>query len=153
MSPFSILCDLRLACWSTVLLGFRKHWVGRVDVFDYAMNQLLEGCGGEAVALIAGGEDYSDERIIEIITKDLNAIDVATDIDKWRLAFLISIDLSSCNSGEKLQRLQEIYADFGYPEDMADCSIYAENEIGPLGAMREVVDALREKFCETNRSG
>lgn len=146
MSPLGALISLGLAGWSTIFLGFRKHWIRRRDIFEYAMNQLLAGCESERAAIIAGGEYFSDEELLEIISQQMEMTDCVADTDKWRLAFLLSLEASNDNDENKINRLQEIYADFDYPEDMASCSIYSQDGLDPLVAMSQVVKRLKERF-------
>jgi len=146
MSPFGILIGLGLACWSTIFLGYKKGWISRGDIFEYAMNQLLNGCDSERVAIIAGGEYLSDEELLDVISKQIEATNCVTEMDKWRLAFLLCIDGSKDSNENKIERLQEIYADFDYPEDMASCSVYSQDCVGPLVAMSQVLKGLRERL-------
>lgn len=146
MSPFKVLVSLGLACWATIFLGFRKRWIRRDEIFEYAINQLLNGCENERVAMIAGGGYLSDEELLDAISKEMEIVDCADEMDKWRLAFLVCIEASSDSDEDKTNELQEIYADFGYPEDMASCSIYSQDGIGPLAAMGQVMKGLRERL-------
>lgn len=146
MSPFGILIGLGLACWSTIFLGYKKGWISRGDIFEYAMNQLLNGCDSERVAIIAGGEYLSNEELLEVISKQMEATNCVAEMDKWRLAFLLCIDGSNDSDENKIKRLQEIYADFDYPEDMASCSVYSQDSVGPLVAMSQVLKGLRERL-------
>lgn len=146
MSPLGVLIRLGLACWSTILLGFRKRWLRREDVFEFAMSQLLSGCESEHVAVIAGGECLSDEELLEIISDKMGVESGVAEMDKWRLVFLVCIDESTDSDEVKINKLQDIYADFDYPEDMASCSIYSQDGISPLVAMSRVLERLREKF-------
>lgn len=132
------------------LLGFRKRWVDREDIFEFAMNQLLNDCESEQVAIIAGGEHLSDEEILEIVSRQMEMTNCAVEMDKWCLAFLLCIDVSNDSDENKVNRLQEVYADFDYPEDMASCSIYSQDGIDPLVAMNQVLAALSERFCSSN---
>lgn len=146
MSPFKVLSELRLVCWSTIFLGFRKGWVKRSDVFDYAIALLMGGDTDQEIALIAGGEYLSDEELLELIEGKQLGKNAVSALDKWRLAFLLSIEWSDGSEEDKLCRLQEVYADFEYPEDMALCSIYSQGEVPPLVAMRWVVKKLQEEL-------
>jgi hypothetical protein len=127
-------------------MGFRKHWIKREDIFEYAMNQLLAGCESERVAIIAGGEYLSDEELLGIISKQMEMTNCVADTDKWRLAFLLGLEASDDSDENRINRLQEIYADFDYPEDMASCSIYSQDGLDPLVAMSQVVKRLKEGF-------
>ncbi|HBX57751.1 DUF2247 family protein [Pseudomonas sp. UBA2684] len=146
MSPFKILIDLGLMCWSVIFLGFRKGWVKRKDVFEYAVSLLVSGNESEDVAVIAGGEYLSDDELLSLVSKQIEKSDYVADLDKWRLAFLLCIDGSDDCEQDKINRLQEVYADFGYPEDMVSCSVYSQDDVCPLVAMKQVVKELQGKF-------
>lgn len=146
MSPINVLIDLRLLCWSTILLGLKKGWVSRKDVTDYAVYLLVNGNEDEDVAVIAGGEPLADDELFNLILNQAEYIDEAIALDKWRLAHLIDIAGSDDDDQAKIDRLQEVYANFEYPEDMASCSIYSQDKIDPLVAMAQVVEDLRSKF-------
>ncbi|TKK33441.1 DUF2247 domain-containing protein [Pseudomonas sp. CFBP13528] len=146
MSPFNILMDLRLVCWSILLVGFERCWVDRRDIFNFALEQLLVDPKNESVAVLAGGEYLSDEELIDIVSKQVKQFDLVADIDKWRLAFLFCIESSDTSDESKTKALQEVYANFDYPEDMASCSIYSQSTIPPLLAMRQVIEALKQRF-------
>ncbi|CAN7265061.1 DUF2247 family protein [Pseudomonas brassicacearum] len=153
MSPFKILIGLGLMCWSTLVFGFRRGWVKREDIFDYALNQLVSSshASNENVAIIAGAEDLSDDELIGLILT-LESTNNASDLDKWRLGFLLWIEASDGSDKEKINLLQKAYADFDYPEDMSSCSVYSQDEISPLLAMSDVAAALKERFL-LGRSG
>ena len=146
MSPLRVLADLGLAQWSTIIFGFEKHWFGREEIFEYAMSQLLIGCESEHTAIIAGGGNLSDEELFDIISKQTETVNCAADVDRWRLAFLHCIEMSNGSEENKISRLQEIYADFDYPEDMTSCSIYSQDSVDPLAAMNRVINKLRKNL-------
>ena len=146
MSPFKLLIRLGLIGWSTINLGFKKGWVKRKDIFDYAISQLVSGSNIEDVAVIAGGEYLTDDELIGLVLNLIKTTDSAADLDKWRLAFLLCIEASDDSDEDKVNKLQEVYADFDYPEDMASCSVYSQDNVSPLVAMSQVVQELRERF-------
>lgn len=146
MLPIKILKNLGLLCWSTILLGLGKGWVSRKDVIDYAVDLLVNGNGDENVAIIAAGETLRDDELLKLISNQVKQSDNTDTLDKWRLAHLISIAESNEDVQTKLDRLQEVYANFDYPEDMASCSIYFQGEIDPLVAMMHIVEELKSKL-------
>ena len=89
MSPFKLLIRLGLIGWSTINLGFKKGWVKRKDIFDYAISQLVSGSNIEDVAVIAGGEYLTDDELIGLVLNLIKTTDSAADLDKWRLAFFL----------------------------------------------------------------
>jgi len=148
MSPVKILINLGLLCWSTILLGLDKGWVSRKDVIEYAVDLLVKGNEDENVVIIAGGEPLGDDELLDLISNLVEQSDNTGELDKWRLAHLISIAESNEGEQSKLDRLQEVYANFDYPEDMASCSVYSQDEIDPLVAMMQVVEELRNKLTQ-----
>jgi hypothetical protein len=148
MAPFKILIGLGLMCWSTIVFGFRRGWVKRSEIFDYAVTRLVNDshADSEDVAIIAGGEYLSDDELLGLMSKQVERVDSASDLEKWLLAFLLWIEASGNSDQDKINRLQEVYADFNYPENMASCSVYSQDSISPLFAMGQVVEVLRERF-------
>lgn len=148
MSLITILINSGLLCWSTILLGLRKGWINRKDVIDYAVDLLVKGDEDESVAVIAGGECLSDDELFKLISNQVEQPDNIADIEKWRLAHLLKIAESDDDEQKKIDRLQEVYSNFDYPEDMASCSIYSQDKIDPLVAMMQVVEALKRKLIQ-----
>ncbi|WP_108097482.1 DUF2247 family protein [Pseudomonas sp. GV071] len=148
MSPFKTLIELGLMSWSTAVLGFRRGWVERNEIFDYAISQLASDDNTENmdVAVIAGGEYLSNEELLGLMLKQAGTSDDISGLDKWRLAFLLNVEMSGGSDEDKVSRLQEIYAGFDYPEDMTSCSIYSKGNESPLVAMHNLVKALRGRF-------
>ena len=146
MPPIKIMIDLGLLCWSTILLGLKKGWVNREDVIDYAVSLLVKGNDDEDVAVMAGGESLSDDELFNLISNQIKSIDDLTDLDKWRLAHLLCIAESDDDEQLKIDKLQEVYANFDYPEDMTSCSIYSQDKIDPLVAMMRVIGELRGRL-------
>lgn len=146
MSPIKILIDLDLLSWSTILLGMEKGWIRRKDVIDYAVQLLIRGCDDENIAVIASGRNFNDDELLSWISSHIKQSDKTKDFEKWRLACLLSLDESIKDKQAKLDKLQEIYADFNYPEDMASCSIYSQDKISPLVAMEQVIQELKNKL-------
>lgn len=146
MSPVKKLMDLGLLCWSTIFFGFKKGWVKQKDVIDYAVGLLMAGNDDETTALIAGGESLNDEELLNLISVQIDNKDEFAALDKWRLADLLCIAESEDSDQEKLDKLQEVYAKFEYPEDMESCSIYSRDEVDPLLAMMQVVKELKRRF-------
>ena len=148
MSPGNVLINLGLLGWTTILLGLKKDWMSRKDVINYAVDLLVHGNNDEDVAIIAGGEFLTDDELLNLISNHAKQVDSFDDFDKWRLAHLISIAESDDDEQTKLDRLQEVYANFDYPEDMASCSIYSQDKIDPLVAMKEVAEILKRKVTQ-----
>ena len=146
MDPLEVLDEFRLLDWSSIWLGYKRGWVRREDIYEYAISLLGNDNCSENIAVLAGGEYLSDKEFEDVILNEINNHDEARDLDKWRLAFLLCIAASHGSYDKKVSKLQEIYAEFGYPEDMASCSIYSSDEVCPLKAMNAVVKNLKKKL-------
>ena len=115
-------------------------------MIDYAVSLLMTESDDEDIAVIAAGESLSDDELFDLVSAQSKNEDAGADLDKWRLAYLLCIAESDSSEQEKIDKLQDVYSQFDYPEDMASCSIYAQDDIDPLMAMMQVVKGLRQKF-------
>lgn len=146
MSAVRILMDLGLLSWSTLYVGLKRDWAKTQDAVDYAVSILLDGNYDDDISVIAS-EGFSDKKeLYDLIFKKVNGADNSLDFDKWRLAHLIAIDESDFDEQTKLEKLQDIYVEFNYPEDMASCSIYSQDDIDPIECMRRVINTLKIKL-------
>lgn len=146
MSPISVLVQLGLANWPTIYYGFKKGWLEREDIFEYAMSQIPVDRDSQHAVTVAGSEYLSDEELLKAVSDGVGIVDCAAEMDKWRLGFLLCVDLADASPECKVAMLQKIYADFEYPEDMASCSIYHQDGIGPLVAMRQLIERLKQRL-------
>lgn len=146
MTPIKKLIDMGLISWPTILLGLKNGWACRQDVIDYAVSLLMTGSDDENVAVIAAGEFISDDELIDLVSAQSKDEETGAELDKWRLAYLICIAESDTSEQKKIDDLQQVYSQFDYPEDMASCSIYAQDNVDPLMAMMKVVKELRKKL-------
>ena len=146
MTPIEVLKKLGLLNWSNIYVGIKKGWATKEDAIEYAVGLLQVGCDEDGIALIAGGEQLEEDELIELISQSTSKNDSAAELDKWRMGYLISISESGDDAQTQLDRLQEVYANFNYPEDMAACSIYSQSSTQPLVAMEQVVKELKHRF-------
>jgi hypothetical protein len=151
--PIGVLLEQGLLNWSALVVGWNHKWATREDVVQYAVNWLVAHPDDhdESIVSLAGSESSSEEDIKEWLCQValcLERFDIADDaqyhlqMDRWRYAFLVSLQAAELSDGEKIERLQRIYADFGYPQDMAGCSKYGPGP-DPLETMNAVIERLR----------
>ena len=138
--------NLGLLCWSTIYVGFKKGWLKQKDVVDYAVKMLMAGSDDKAAVLIAGGESLNDDELLNLVSSQIENKDEIIALDKWRLANLLCISESKKSDQEKLDKLQDIYSKFNYPDDMKSCSIYSQDKLDPLLAMMYVIMELKKKY-------
>ncbi len=149
MKPITELKELDLLCWSTLLVGQQKGWVTKADIGDYATKLLSDGLDNDDgnIAVLAGADSYDDSEVKELMLQVVNGSYSEVDaLEKWRLATLLALSKSSLSEEEKIDKLQEIYSEFDYPEDMSSCSIYSQDSVDPLIAMSDVILSLKKNF-------
>jgi hypothetical protein len=151
--PIRILLEQRLLDWSSLAVGWDRGWVSPEDVDQFATSWLTAHPADDdvSIALLADARSLSEEEIRERlfqVAQRREQFDVADEkqhrfqVDKWRYAHLLSLQRAQLPDAEKIDRLQIMYAHFGYPKDMAGCSIYGLGP-DPLEAMRSVIEKLR----------
>lgn len=150
MSIYKYLKKLKLVSWPTLLIGYEKGLILKRDIEDYAVLLLCQPNFFEQnTALLANASNYDDNEIKDLILKqlDLKTFVREVEIDKLKLAALLFIEKSVITDDDKCNKLQELYADFNYPEDMTECSIYSINtSISPLKAMHKLITTLKKKY-------
>ena len=154
MNTITELSRQGLLCWQTVAVGLKNNWLGKDAVADYAFKLLSEGLdGGDTdIAVLAGTDSLDDREISDLIRAicqrqrtDMAQAE-ADALEKWRLAKLLALNSSKFSTEEKIDKLQELYADFDYPADMAACSIYSQDGVDPLAAIQSLINELKQKF-------
>ena len=148
MKPIEVLKNLDLVCWPALFVGLQKGWVTKSDIADYATSLLSADLdnGDENIAVLASADSFDDSEVKELLLQVGGSTAEPEAIEKWRLATLIALSDSALSEEEKIDKLQELYAEFDYPEYMSSCSIYSHNSVDPLVAMSDVISALKNKF-------
>lgn len=144
MSPFEMMKKIGLMSWPVVFFGLKKKFINKKNIADYAVERLIHGEESEEIVLLAGCESLSDEDVYSLLSAVAGAAD--DDIDKWRLVNLLMISESGFDSNRKINLLQKVYADFGYPEDMQNCGIYSMMKSDPLDEMNTVIKNLKTRY-------
>lgn len=154
-SPKKSLAQRHGLTWAALIVGLERRWVTQKDVAQAAVDWLERNPSADlrpALLLAVCEADDADavrERLEEANRATGNET-IQEAVNRWRWAFLS--DLASerrMDDETKIQRLQEIYAEFGYPNDMATCGRYVESgrsgdaaQKCPLEAMRELIPQL-----------
>lgn len=151
MKSIEVMRDLRLLDWRSLLVGWRRGWVSRDDVFGHAVNQLLAEVPDPdlKIAMLAAGdsENYSNADLEDLLVaisarhgapipatvlaqlsewQPSGEIDnsVRREFEQWRLAHLVSAAREARDREDLLNRLEKIWVGFGYPDDMRAVSRY-----------------------------
>ena len=161
---------LGLMGWDVLLVGWDRGWVTREDVSRFAIDRLLsEAVGSDdmnTVMSLALAEseklDHLDiKALLESLIRDSFDQKTAIGKDKWRLVVLISLDAEPLDWEAKVNTLQEVMAEFGYPPDMSHCFRYGPSQFAidkglasqedlkrdPLEEMKRVIGDLKDRLC------
>ncbi|EIE0666809.1 DUF2247 family protein [Listeria monocytogenes] len=107
--------------WQELLFALENNLISRKDIIKYAIHTLDEGIlGFDIVLKIAIADEYEDifpyfHELISLETFE----DASTIKDKWRYVILKELHAKKSDSDDFNSKTEEVYADFGYPEDMA----------------------------------
>jgi hypothetical protein len=154
-TPFEILKSLDLLSWTALSVGWERGWVTNTNVDEYATIQLQSDVSDVDLAAMAtlASADQLDTREIAELLKQLAGREAEQDLitlDKWRLARLLELQATQLDWDEKVIRLEELAAEFGYPPDMRLCSRYVGSEEihapGPLDAMEDLISELKQRL-------
>jgi len=116
--------------WSTIFVGRKLGFLFSGEVSKYAVEYLMSNpdCTDSSVAELAYG--VAENKVDELLEKALKSIrwesvekDGPTwnlEKRKWRYCILKKLEKSFTNLRSFFDSFEMIYADFGYPEDMAD---------------------------------
>ena len=133
-SAYDLLKRESLLSWTVLKWGWEHHILGYREIQDYAISQ-LEYCSNDDVEILAGLSKSDQDTIIQILGKLAEKEPTVQDAsDNWLLASLLLIQESNLDTQGKLDRLQEIYSEFNYPDCLSKCSIYyADDRNAKLG--------------------
>lgn len=123
MSRASILSDSHLLDWSTALVGFQRGSMTAAEVAELAVAKIGAEAGpiGRDLAEVASAEALMVADVVDHLTtlsESSAAVDDELAVRRWLLASLIELEQSRLDEEAVLARLQRIYAEFGYPEEL-----------------------------------
>jgi len=159
-----LMNSLGLLDWKALSIGWDRGWATRADVAGYAVNRLQSDAGDDiaAVASLASVEGLDDEAIRGLLVRlaGEQAEEDGIAQEKWRLVRLLDLDGMDLGWDEKVTRLEELGAEFGYPPDMRLCTRYGPSQASidagvasqddlstdPLDALRLVITSLKRRL-------
>ena len=144
---FEVMKKNGLVNWHTLLIGFKRGWCDKRSVILFAENiiRVLDGDIDEFLLNIAFGEDLSNESMMKNISDLVGPIterESSAALNGWRYAKIIELLCSDSSDEEKILKLQELVAEFDFPEDMGGCGIYSNDGIDPLLAAKGVANNI-----------
>jgi hypothetical protein len=115
--------------WKTMYVGYKLHIIKEAEVTQYAVEFLSThpNCENASIVELAWGEfDIDYERVLKCIVQELYGEEPIESSSlweyekrKWRFSILRDLDAEYKHFPQMLlHRIAEVYADFGYPEEM-----------------------------------
>ncbi len=155
MSVIDVMKQTSLLDWHTLLVGLEHGWCEKKSLIDYAeavLGQVTSEIDGDLVTLATGESCFEEDLIstglhfLETHGQPLSEEKKFEATEKWRFAHISLLLQKESSVEEKISELQDLYAEFGFPEDMASCSIYRNDGVDPLVAARGVLEGLSKRF-------
>ncbi len=162
--PIEILEAWGLIDWNVLLVGFERKLVTKSDIINFAVKSLQDSSGeyNKYISLLAGAEDCKEDEL-KYFLEQLICSTIDNDyecLEKWLLVELIVLADSTSSPEDKIERLQEIYANYDYPSYMKNCCKYGPSQYAidnglascdelttcPLEEMKKVISFLKNKF-------
>lgn len=149
--------------WKELLYGFEHGFIDEKGVSEYACKTLTEKSSQEAIELasLLPQEDYLASNLLQSLAdKDLSPV---TDTTKPWIFLLLSFLLEHQEDYEDpLEIVEELYADFDYPEEIASLVSYMPAPEGVEGVegseerlfenWKMTLSAYKDLFEQQNRS-
>lgn len=167
MTPLQNMIQFDFLTWHALIIGWERNWINKQDAINFAVDWLIKqpDTTDNRVLQIAGGdfvEVYELRQLVQKFANDtlgeISESEVSDHLDRWRLSFLMELAQAKIDDETKLKRLQEIYAEFEYPEDLVACSPYyiestyshalriGDQVRSPLDAMNDVITLLKSNY-------
>lgn len=128
MKSLHFLKKLKLVDLDTLYVGFAKKWIEATEIQSFAEEMVLNGSKDTNIIWLMSCSEESYHDILQKLAKHLteyNPLDTnSVAMKKWRLAKMLSVLTNDKSNEEKVEFLQQIYAEFGFPYDMAPVSPY-----------------------------
>ena len=127
ISAVKVLLESELLDWPTVALGFRQQWMSVEEVESFAVSLVLKDVDPPSEVVDLTSSQLSDLDIrerLDVLVEGSLGVDERVSLRRWLFASLTVLDQSSVDEDTKLVRLQELYAEFGFPEELRYVSPY-----------------------------
>jgi len=128
MTAAQVLVQRGLLDATTALRGWREDWLSGSQVSDWAVAALVADDGGVDPDLVAltSAERLPPADVQDLLEARAAAETTAEEVahQRWMLAALLALRDEPLGDEERLDRLDELYADLGYPEELRYISRY-----------------------------
>jgi hypothetical protein len=144
-TPIDVLSEFHLLDWNVLLIGWQRGWVQQSELSKFAISCIESSIPDQdlaALASLTSAEKLAPEAINRYLARLARRDQVKEDmeLDIWRLAQFVSFREQNIAWEDKVTKLEELAAEFGFPSDMNGCSRYSPGY--PFTARRAVSGCL-----------
>jgi hypothetical protein len=143
--PYSFVRSRVRISWRDALFGLTNELLDPLAAIELAAEQVDERADPILVALAAGANDWVLQRVERLAENESPRSDDEIR-DKWLYLVLAWIYENRDRFPDPLQRVEEVYADFGYPEPLAKFVRYMPMEGPDLGSREANERRLFERW-------
>ncbi len=158
MTPFEILETENFLDWHTLTIGYRRGWCGRNEIIKYAERcvNFSDKMITYPIIDIVTAENYSDDKFGRLLDDMFEPTGNLGNLEplllRWRYAFLLSIIQSDSSKRDKRLFIEDVYAEFCHPDDMADLSVYSNSGVDAVEGTKYLIARLHEKIITEIRA-
>ncbi|MFM6081578.1 MAG: DUF2247 family protein, partial [Dolichospermum sp.] len=122
--------------WTEVLWGYEHKLLNFLSVVEIAVNSLIDGSDNPLVIELAGLTNQESWRMEEILKELSDKISSGTNSNEYKKWLYLTLDWVYTNLDsfiDPLSEIEEVYADFNYPQEMEQFIRYmpAQNGYDP----------------------
>lgn len=120
--------------WKTIIVGRKLGLANASFIEEFATDCLINNSKikNQYIAELASGitDNFEIDQLLSKISQSMNiildeeSIEYDAEIRKWRYVVLVQLLDKKYGNEDLLQKIEEIYADFDYPEDMRNLIYY-----------------------------
>lgn len=119
--PTSYILEKVHLMWAEVLWGYEHEFLNLSSVVEIAVNSLVESSDAPLVIELAGLTEKDYWRVKEILRElsdDTSSPTTGYEFKKWLYLVLDWIYTNLDSFADPLAKVEEVYADFNYPQEM-----------------------------------
>lgn len=105
--------------WGELLWGYERHLVGWTALVDFAVQRIESGSENDLELELAGVDKSLAHEVGELLRKLANPIDGEIVKAKWLCIVLAWAWQTRERAVDPLAEVENIYAEFGYPKEIA----------------------------------
>ncbi len=107
--------------WGDIAFGVARGLISRKEVANYALSCINESTEDKDLPALLNlaYDEPSKSEMVSICESFSSPTELLGAEERWRYALVYDALFCDEVSGQKLERLAEIYAFFGYPEEMS----------------------------------